>query len=414
MKNLFQKSALAFLITTSSVYGNFEVNGYLGVNSQSYLKAPNSKYTNNFTMQQELELKYFKDNLSIYSKFYAQEDLHDLRDNQNERTFVRVDELYMKYDFDNDMLSVGKSLKFWGALEVRNIVDVFNPLDLRTDLFEMQKIGVYNFTYSHYTDSGEITVITKFKEQNQEMSSSTYVYNFFPEFVSYNGKINTSQNIYRPSVYLKYSGSSDTQYALDYAFLYENGYDSQRYFLSGGILDGSPVNFKQHTYIVDKFMTYNTLVVDTTLIKLEALYAKVDDDKYIGDYSHIGFGVEHTIENFMDSDAGVGLIAEYYRYITLEDDMYDDLDIFETMQNDLFIGIRYSFNNANDTNIIGGVIADIEYDEQVYYVKLESRAYNSFKIELDYYLIKPSKDKATAYSFLQKHQRVGLNVAWYF
>lgn len=414
MKYLFNRLVSLLFISTSLVYGNFEVNGFVGVNSQSYLKAPSSKYANNFTMQQELEVKYFNDNLSVYSKVYAQEDSHDLRDKQNERTFVRLDELYLKYDFDNDMLSAGKSIKFWGSLEVKNIVDGFNAIDLRVDLFELQKLGAYNLTYSHYTDSGEISAIIKIKEQNQEMAAPIYVYNFFPEFVSYDANINTSKNKYRPSVFLKYSGSTETEYALDYAFIYENGYDSQRYFLADGILNGSPVNYNQHSYIVDKFMTYNTLVVNSTLIKLEALYAKVDDDKYIGDYSHIGFGLEHTIENYMGSDVGVGLIAEYYRYITFEDDKYTDLEIFETMQNDLFVGVRYSFNNANDTNIIGGVIADIQYDEQVYYLKFASRAYDSLKIEVDAYLIEPSKEKATAYSFLKKHQRIALNIAWYF
>jgi len=84
------------------------------------------------------------------------------------------------------------------------------------------------------------------------------------------------------------------------------------------------------------------------------------------------------------------------------------------MQDDLFLGMRYSFNNTNDSSVIGGVIEDFEYDEQVYYFKYDSRISDSFKVELDYYYVEPSKKKRTAYAFLGRHQRIGLNIAYYF
>lgn len=405
------------LIFCMSLFAEFEVSGYLGLNSQAYLTLPDDKHSSNFTAQQELELKYTKEDLSVYAKIYAQEDSYDLSSDDakhNDRTFARIDELYLKYDFENDMLSAGKSIKMWGALEVRNIVDGFNPQDFRTDLFDSQKLGVYNLTYSHYTDSGEVSAIIKFDEPDQSMAAYPYVYYFFPSFVSYDGKVHKSEDDNRASVYLKYSGSTDTEYALDFAFIYENGYDSQRYFLPDGPLNGTPVNFNQYAYIANKFMTYNTLVVGTTLIKLEALYAVVDDYAYVGDYSHLALGFEHTIENFLESDAALGLISEYYRYDTHDNDKFGDLELFESMQNDLFVGLRYSFNNANDSTIIGGVIADMEYDEQTYYMKMATRAFNSFKVEANYYYIEPSTIALTANALLGRHQRVGLDIAWYF
>ena len=183
------KYLFVLLVFCVSLLAEFEVSGYVGVNSQAYLTAKDAKHKDNFTAEQELEIKYFKDELSVYAKMYAQEDSYDLSDKKNERSFVRLDELYLKYDFDNDMISAGKSIKFWGALEVRNIVDGFNPQDFRTDLFGTQKLGVYNFSYSHFTDSGEISAIIKFNEPDQTMAASPYVYYFFPSFVSYDGKV---------------------------------------------------------------------------------------------------------------------------------------------------------------------------------------------------------------------------------
>jgi len=160
-------------------------------------------------------------------------------------------------------------------------------------------------------------------------------------------------------------------------------------------------------------MTYETLVVDATLYKLEALYAKVAGDERVGDYSHIALGVEHTLENIYEG-AALGLIAEYYRYDTYEAGKLDDLALFESMQNDLFVGARYSFNNANNSSFIGGAIVDMEYQEQVYYMEFESRVAESFTLALDYYSIEPSTTDATPYAQLGNHQRVGIKLAYYF
>ena len=415
------RTLLLSLIAFSSLSAEVAVSGHFDLNTQAYLTRPADKNKNAVTAMQTLEINYERDALSIFSKLYAQEAYYDLtQDKKTERTFARVDELYMKYDFDEDSIKVGKSIEFWGALELRNIVDGLNPTDFRNDLFSKDKLGVYNVAYSHYTETGEISLIAKLYEQEQEMAASPYVYYFFPAFVSYDGTLKTEKSEYRPSIYLKYSGSTDTEYALDYAFIYENGYDSQRYFttqtpshLVPGPDLGRPTEFIQESYIVNKIMTFNTLVIDTTLIKLEALYAKVDENPYVGDYSHIGLGVEHTLENFYES-AALGLIAEYYRYDSYDDEKYSDRELFETMQNDLFVGVRYSFNNANDTTIVGGGIFDLEYNEQAYYLSYESRMGENFKVAFDYNLIIPSTSDLTAYALLGKHQRVALNVAYHF
>jgi len=415
------RTILVSLLAFGTLSAEIEVNGHLDLDVQAYLQKPEDKNKNSITAKQTVEINYSKDDLTIFSKLYAQEAYYDLTQNkQTDRTFARVDELYLKYDFENDAIKAGKTIEFWGALEVRNIVDGFNPTDFRNDFYANDKLGVYNLQYSHYTESGELSAIVKLYEQEQPMADFPYVYNFFPKFVTYDGTLNSEKSKYRPSIYLKYSGSTDTEYALDYALIYENGYDSQRYFttptpnhLKPGPDFAKATTFTQEAYIVNKIMTYNTLVVDATLYKLEALYAKVDGDENIGDYSHIGLGVEHTIENFYES-AALGLIAEYYRYDTYEEDKYSDLELFETMQNDLFIGARYSFNNANDSSFIGGGIFDLEYDEQSYYLKFESRAWDSYKISMEYDLIIPSETDLTAYALLGKHERLAINIAYHF
>ena len=407
-----------------SFLDNFSFQGNINLTIQSYMKAPIAKEKQNTLLSANLEAKYIKGNFTAFTKVRMQQDYYDLQGSTKytNRSFIRLDELYGTYDFENDKILFGKSILFWGALEVRNIVNVFNPDELRADPFYTDKLGVSNITYTHYTQSGEFSAIVKLYEQNRKMSALPYVYYYFPAIVNiapnvnlpliYNDNLHTKASPYRPSIYLKYSDTTDTKYALDYAFIFENGYDSQRYFTKT-FLSNNTVTSEENAYLVNKFMTYDTLVIGSTLYKLEATYADIIDDKLISDYIHLGFGAEHTLTQIY-KDANLGLLIEYYRYISLQSGKKDDLALFELFQNDLFLGLRYSFNGMNDASIVSGGIFDLDYNEQVYYMEYQTRLMDTFKLNFDYRYISPSKNYNTAFKLMGAHERVSLTLAYYF
>ncbi len=106
------------------------------------------------------------------------------------------------------------------------------------------------------------------------------------------------------------------------------------------------------------------------------------------------------------------------------DDIADDLALFQIFQNDLFIGLRYTFNDAADSSIIAGAIVDLEYEEQSYSVKYGTRFFDVLSMTADYAYINPSKTEPTAYALMGfdqnnptvpvAHQRVGINLAYHF
>ncbi|MDQ7044803.1 MAG: hypothetical protein Q9M32_02695 [Sulfurimonas sp.] len=402
---------LVLLLGASAcLFADFEVSGHADLESQVYKTQQDNKNSNSFTLKQVLEVEYAKEDLSLFSKVYAQAAYHDFLNDVEDtgRTFARLDELYLKYELEDSSIKIGKSIRFWGSLELENIVDVFNPNELQDDLFATNPLGVWNASYSYYTDSGELSIVVKVNEPNQKMANYPYVYYVFPQAVLYDETLKTSKNKNQPSVYLSYNGTTDAEYALDFAFIYEHGYDSQRYFSQT-----APTSYVQNAYIVDKFMTYNTLVIGNTLLKLEALYAIVDDAELISDYSHIAVGVEHAFADFEDGST-LGFLYEYYKYTTYEDNKYTDLELFQSMQDDLFVGLRYALNNADATEFVGGIVHDLEYDEQTYYGELNTRLGESLKLTLDYYYIEPSKKELTAYALLGRHQRMALSIAYYY
>ena len=401
------------------------VQGNLDLTAQYFSIRPEDKHSFNFTGAVNLEVEYNKDDLKLKTKLHVQNDLYDYKKSsqQNGRSFARIDELYAKYDFEDEQIIFGKDVRFWGALEVRNITDNFNSDELRADPFETDKLGSWNATYTYFTDNGEFSVIAKFYEQSRKMSSYPYVYYYFPQNITtpqgaqlpleYNNNLNTQASEFRPSLYLKYAASTDTEYALDYAVIFENGYDSQRYYTTTLSADTTSMQTNENAYLVNKLITYNTLVVESTLIKLEAVYTDVINDKEISDYLHIGLGVEHSLTQVYEG-ADLGLIAEYYNYTTFESEKRSDLELFELFQNDLFLGLRYTLNQGNDASIVAGTIIDLSYDEEVYYLEYETRFLDTVKVNFDYRYINPSSKEKTAFNLMGRHERISLKIGYYF
>ena len=403
------------LLTKKSFTDYMSYGGNINITTQSYLIAPKDKNPENITLDMNLEAAYRKEGLKLYTKAKLQQDLADLEDGaeKTHRSYARIDELYAQYDLENGQVLLGKSLRFWGALEVRNIADVFNPYDLRADPFYKTKLGVINAEYTQYTETGEFSLIVQLYEQSREMSAYPYVYYYFPENVKYSKNLQSESGRYRPNVYLKYSDSYEGDgFSLDYSFVLQNGYDSQRYYTTH-MTAKDEIETNEHAYLVNKFIIYDTLVSGATLYKLEAIYADVLNNDEISDYTHLGLGVEHTVPQVY-KDADLGLLAEYYRYHSFEGEKRNDLQLFEVFQNDLFLGLRYSFNQGNDSSIVGGGIFDLDYSEYVYYLEYQTRVADSYKINFDYRYIEPSNKQPTVFNLMGRHERLSLKIGYYF
>ncbi len=427
---------LGLLLFSSLLYGEFEYKGYVGVDAQGYMTRPEGKHPANLTLQQQLELTYSEGDFAGGATLYAQEDSYDLSDEKNKRSFVRIDELYGKYNFENDMLFGGRNIRFWGALEANNVVDVFNTKDMRTDGLDPKKQGAWNVAYSHYFGNSEIALIAKLYEEKQKMAAYPYVYYFFPEQLGgismvYDPDRRSTESLYYPTLYLKWSGSTESDYPIDYAFILQHGFDAQRAFVLEPDLSAMTNTLYQEVFLVNKFMTYDTMVVGSTLLKIEALATDVIESnvtsigKTVADYYQFGIGVEHTLTGFA-GEADLGLIAEYYYYNTFDSgpDIATDLDLFQVFENDLFLGLRYTFNDSADSSVLAGAVIDLQYREQSYSVKYETRYFDVLSAAFDYAYINPSKTDETAYALMGydpnnpgvpiAHQRIGINLAYHF
>ncbi|MCH9812514.1 MAG: hypothetical protein K0U47_01060 [Epsilonproteobacteria bacterium] len=388
---------LLFLSTLSAE--EYSHKGNIGFSYQYFSDKGEGKRDQVFDFVGEFESSYVKDVWSMKLLIDANIDHED-----KERRYLTVNEAYLSYALSDADIKFGKEIRFWGALEAYNLADVFNSLDPRADPLDFQKLGAWNLSYTKYFESSEFSMIVKFYEENQPFASPDFPYYTPPNWAQYDEDLNTQYERYRPTFYINYGGSTDTTYPLDYAVMFQNGYDEKR----GIMYNSASRMFQQYAYVVNRIATYNTLLVGDTLFKLEASFTDVDSCPRTKDYWQSGIGFEHTLYGIYN-EVDIGLLAEYYHYDS-DSDMQKLLQIFGS---DLFIGARFTFNDKDDTSILAGIAIDDKYDEALFKIEFEKRLFDNYKIKADFLQTSPSDD-ATALKQLGKLTRTKLGVAYYF
>lgn len=111
-----------------------------------------------------------------------------------------------------------------------------------------------------------------------------------------------------------------------------------------------------------------------TLWKLEAITRGGHGDRF---FAAVG-GLEHTFFGVFDSNADVGLLAEY---------LYDGRDEVSapptSADDDIFLATRLSLNDEQDTALLAGVIVDRDTQATLLSVEAERRLGDSWKLELE-------------------------------
>ena len=388
------------LILLSSLLSSFlfakdlEYKGNIGIES-AYLKHDiANKRDHQNTLHAELELKKKVQNGQFVLNVESIVDVDDKK-----RRYIDVNDLYYKHNFENSDLLIGRNTRFWGAMEFYNHTDAFNTKDLRDDPFDYDsKIGSNNIAYTQYFENSELALIAKVGQERQRVQGIQSVYNFLPP--NYNDSLITQKDKNRPSIYLKYSGSGE-ETQVDYAFIYENGYDEQRYLAPEG------TGLQQHAYIVDKFMTYATLVSGDTIYKTELAYTK-SQDEIVSDYAQLSVGLEHTLYGILDR-TDLGLLLEYYRYEAQDDSKLGAKDFGNLFQDDVTLGFRWTLNDGADSDILGGLAIDNDNHEKIFFIEYETRLMDKYKLAISYQHLIPKSS-----STFQKLDSAKVEFGYYF
>ena len=284
-----------------------------------------------------------------------------LDDPDSERTHGDLREASLMYLSGNWELLAGISKTFWGALESAHLVDIINQTDLVENTDGEDKLGQPMIRVTRYLPFGAIEayVMSGFRErtfpgEEGRLRAEIPVDTDNAEFESdaENGRIEFAT---------RFSGSLG---GADFGISYFNGtnrdprLDLRPVFGAGGVPVGAeliPVYEEIQQTSVDGIWA-----LGGWLIKAEGYYRENRLEEYVA----AGAGAEYTFVGAF-GNADLGFLAEY---------LYDGRDTeFTLLQRDLFGGGRLVLNDLAGSELLFGVIQDLDNSSQLALIEATRR-----------------------------------------
>ena len=143
--------------------------------------------------------------------------------------------------------------------------------------------------------------------------------------------------------------------------------------------------------------------IESWLWKFEAIYRDTD----VESFTSVTAGFEYTIVGIFDSVWDLGLLTEY------QFDQRDDL-IIVPGQNDLFFGSRIAFNDEDGSELLIGVVQDLDDSgSRSGLLEASSRINDNWKWRVDAWFFQTDEANDISYS-LRRDDFVQLSLEYYF
>jgi len=272
----------------------------------------------------------------------------------------------------NIQAGVGKV--FWGVTESRHLIDIVNQTDEVESIRGEDKLG---------QPMVNLNVATKFGNLN-------FLYlPYFRErtYPSAKGRLRFELPVDTDHAHIQHANNWHTDWAArwshtfgrwDVGLAYFNGISREPRLVPNSLL--------RPTALVPVYELINQVSVDIQgavgkwLLKLEAMTRDVPGDRFAAAVA----GFEYTESGIWGSGADLGLLFEY---------QYDGREKFSrTMltntlptpnNNDIFVGMRFGFNDEQNSQLLFGVTIDVDTRATVASVKGSRRVGDNWKVEVE-------------------------------
>lgn len=307
----------------------------------------------------------------------------DARD--SERTHIDLREAYALYMADDWELLVGMNRVFWGVTESRHLINIINQVDAVDNIDEEDFLGQWMLNLTWQRDIGrfDIFFLPHFRERT---------------FSGDQGRLRAELPIDLSAARYQHD---DEQWHNDWALRYSHylgDWDlglsvftgtsrEPRLLLNHAATQWNPVYDQIEQLGIDLQYTR-----EAWLWKFEGLARAGQGHTFLATVA----GLEYTLFQVFESNADLGLLIEH---------LYDGRDLSQApatiLNNDLFLGLRYSLNDIQDTTFLAGVMRDLENESGSFRVEAERRLGDSAKIELEGQLFINASHDALTTAFKQ-------------
>ena len=323
----------------------------------------------------------------------------DQRDEKRTHTDIR--ELRWSKVFPASELRIGIRKVFWGVTESQHLVDVINQTDLVENMDGEDKLGQPMINYAFIQDWGTIDffVLPYFRERtfpgiNGRLRSSLPVDTAHPIYESKDKE----KHIETALRYTKSVGDWDI------GLSYFDGTSRDPSFTTVPSLDNEGnLSIRPIYNLMQQAGLDLQVTKEAWLWKLEAIHRHITGSSY----NAATGGFEYTFYGILEGSSDLGLIMEY---------LYDDRNNSATtpFENDTMLGVRWTRNDVNDTNVLLGVIADNQDSSRIYSIEAKQRVGTNMKLTLEARWFRGINTMSDLLYSLRKDDYLQLELTYYF
>lgn len=392
-------TALVILFSCSNALSNvdFQVSGFVSAEAAIFGEAPgyeeqvNRSLSPSVYIEPEINILWSDGNSQFnivpFLRWSADDDRRSHGDIR-EANWVHIGR---EYD-----IVLGIDQVFWGVAESVHLVDVINQTDLVENIDNESKLGQPLLNANWFSPFGNVGVfiLPYFRLRT------------FPDDTA---RLRGGLPIGKEAIIESSKGNDHIDYALRWYHsfgqldiglaLFSGTSREPRFILSSDFQSLVPYYDSVRQESIDLQWTYNS-----TLWKLEGIHRRGHGDRF----SAFVVGFEHTLYGLFPGPGEMGFLVEL---------MYDGRDknlapmVFT--DRDVFLGLRYSHNDEQDSTLLAGAYVDVDDSSQLFFIEAKRRLSSYWSIQLTAKLFSHIKEDST-FAGIEKDSHLTLQTTRHF
>lgn len=397
MKRIAVSTAL-YLFLHSVLLHALELSGNVSVQQRYFFNdaldsRQHESYTS-FSTEPELYHSWDDNSQSLTFTPFYRHDQHD-----DERSHADIRELSWLKVFDGWELTLGISKVYWGITESQHLVDIINQTDQVENVDGEDKLGQPMIRFSTVQDWGivDFFILPGFRERTFPGAEGRPIQELPPGTV-----FDADAAHYESS-----DADDHVDYAVRWLGIYDNWELGLSHFSGTGrepesfVFNTAGILVPYYTLINQTGIDLQALIEDWTW-KLELISRKNATERFTA----LTGGFEYTLVGMLDSNTDLGIVIEY---------LYDDRDqrASSAFQNDLTTAFRFTLNDIQSSELLIGIITDLDDQTVASFIEGSRRIGESFKAELELRSFSNTTPGRPLHNFRQD-DFIRAEFGWYF